>query len=86
MGNGNYITGGQDKDGLPVVAISHGDNLLTWDSVLIPYHKGLKPRYAETTVRAEGKNVLAVIRGGSGEAWVSTGNDYGKTWEMAKGT
>lgn len=84
MENGNYITGGQDKQGLPVVAISQGGDLSKmWDTVLIPYEKGLKPRFGETTVWAEGKQVLAVIRGGAGEAWVATSKDFGKTWENA---
>ncbi len=50
MKNGSYITGGQDKDGLPVVAISSGDGLTSWKSVLIPYPPELKPSFAETTV------------------------------------
>ena len=83
MANGNLITGGQDKDGLPVVAISHGDNLTKWDSVLIPYDQRLKPSFAETTVWAEGKRVIAVIRGGAGVAWVATSDDYGRTWAKA---
>ena len=84
MENGNTITGGQSKDGLPVVAISRGDDLLKWDSVLIPYLPGLKPKFGETTVWAEGSHVLAVIRGGAGEAWVATSDDYGKTWTKAR--
>lgn len=83
MASGNYITGGQDKDGLPVVAISHGDDLTRWDSVLIPYDRRLQPSFAETTVWAEGKRVVAVIRGGGGVAWVSTSDDYGRTWSKA---
>jgi len=83
MDNGNYITGGQDKDGLPVIAISHGDDLTHWDSHLIPYDPKLAPSYAETSVWAEGKQVMAVIRGGLNSAWVSTSNDYGKTWATA---
>ena len=39
---------------------------------------------AETTVQAEGKQVLAVIRGGGGVAWVSTSDDYGRTWSKAQ--
>ena len=66
MANGNLITGGQDRDGLPVVAISHGDDLTKWDSILIPYDPQLKPSYAETTVWAEGNHVIAIIRGGLG--------------------
>ena len=83
MEDGNFITGGQDKDGLPVVAISHGDNILKWDSVLIPYDPQLKPSFAETTVTSIGKKVLAVIRGGGGVAWVSTSEDFGRTWSTA---
>lgn len=84
MGNGNFITGGQDKDGMPVVAISRGDDVTQWDSILLPYHPDLKPSFAETTVWAEGATVIAVIRGGSGVAWVSESNDYGKTWSTAQ--
>jgi len=84
MSNGNFITGGQDKDGLPVVAVSHGDDLTKWDSILIPFDPRLKPSFAETTVWAEGKHVLAVIRGGGGVAWVSTSDDYGRTWSKAQ--
>lgn len=83
MADGNYITGGQDKDGLPVVAISHGDDFLHWDTVLIPYPKELAPSFAETTVWADDSKVTAVIRGGGGIAWVSTSEDGGRTWETA---
>ena len=83
MPNGNYITGGQDKDGLPVVAISRGDDLTQWDSVLIPFDRRLKPSFAETTVWSEGDRVIAVIRGGGEIAWVATSDDYGRTWAKA---
>ncbi|MBC8352279.1 MAG: exo-alpha-sialidase [Planctomycetes bacterium] len=83
MADGNLITGGQDKDGLPVVAISHGEDLTRWDSTLIPFDPRLKPSYAETTVWAEGNHVIAVIRGGRGVAWISTSNDCGRTWSKA---
>lgn len=83
MTNGNFITGGQDKDGLPVVAISHGDDVLQWDSVLIPYDPRLRPSFAETTVTTHGDRVIAVIRGGGGVAWVSTSDDFGRTWSRA---
>ena len=78
MANGNFITGGQDKDGLPVVAISHDDDLTKWDSVLIPYDPRLRPSFAETSVWSEGDRVTAIIRGGAGVAWVATSNDYGR--------
>lgn len=85
MDNGNWITGGQDKDGLPVIAISQGDELAKkWDSVRIPYDPELKPSYAETTVWAQGKHVIAVIRGGGNVAWVATSEDFGRTWSTAR--
>ena len=84
MGDGNYITGGQDKDGYPVVAISRGDNFLKWDSVLIPFPSDLKPSFAETTVWAECNKVWAIIRGGGNVAWVSISEDHGKTWTQAQ--
>lgn len=83
MSNGNFITGGQDRDGLPVVAISKGDDLSKWDTIAIPYDPGLAPSFAETTVWAEGKQVLAVIRGGGNVAWVATSDDFGRTWSKA---
>ena len=84
MKNGDFITGGQDKDGLPVVAISHGDDMTKWDSVLIPYDPQLKPIYAETSVSGDGDRVIAVIRGGLGRAWVSISEDFGRTWSKAR--
>ncbi|MCG8650452.1 MAG: exo-alpha-sialidase, partial [Pirellulales bacterium] len=84
MANGNFITGGQDKDGLPVVAISRGDDMTKWDSVLIPYDPQLKPIYAETSVWGDGERVVAVIRGGLDRAWVATSEDYGRTWSKAR--
>jgi len=83
MANGSFITGGQDKDGLPVVAISHGEDLAKWDSVLIPFDPRLKPSFAETTVQTVGNQVLAVIRGGGNVAWVSTSEDSGRSWTRA---
>jgi len=84
MANGDWITGGQTKDGLPVVAISRGDDFTEWDSVRIPYEPALKPNFAETTVWSEGKRTLAVIRGGRGVAWVSESDDCGRTWSKAR--
>lgn len=83
MKNGNYITGGQDRNGFPVVAISHGDDFTQWDSVLVPFDPALNPSFAETTVWADEERVTAVIRGGGGVAWVSTSTDFGRNWTMA---
>ena len=83
MENGDYITGGQDKNGLPVVAVSRGDDFTNWKSVLIPFQKALQPSYAETTVWSDETRVTAVIRGGGGYAWVSFSDDFGRTWTTA---
>lgn len=83
MANGNLITGGQDKDGLPVVAISDGDNIMRWKTILLPYPPQLAPSFAETTVWADNEKVLAVIRGGGGVAWVARSKDNGETWSSA---
>ncbi|MBD3175756.1 MAG: hypothetical protein GF320_11285, partial [Armatimonadia bacterium] len=34
--DGSYITGGQDSDRQPCVAISHGDDFTNWDTVKLP--------------------------------------------------
>jgi len=84
LAGGNFITGGQDKDGLPVVAVSRGDDLLQWDTMHIPYPPELAPSFAETTVWADGNRVLAVIRGGANVAWVATSDDAGRSWSTAQ--
>ncbi len=84
MANGNRITGGQNRDGHPVVAISRGDDLTRWDTVLLPFPQRLEPSFAETTVHAHGDRVLAIIRGGRGVAWVATSDDSGRTWSEAR--
>jgi len=83
MANGDFLTGGQDKDGFPVAAFSDGDNLLGWTTVPIPFPPELRPSFAETTVVDAGRRMLAVIRGGAGVAWVSTSDDFGRTWRRA---
>lgn len=86
MPTGNYITGGQDKDGYPVVAISEGENILKWTTVPIPFPPELAPSFAETTVVTEKEDVIAIIRGGGGVAWYSRSSDGGLTWESARPT
>jgi hypothetical protein len=84
MANDSYITGGQDRNGHPVIAYSDGDNILKWTSVFIPFPPQLKPSFAETSVWAEGARVTAIIRGGANVAWVATSDDYGNTWAPAR--
>lgn len=85
MGNGSYLTGGQDRDGLPVVAFSQGSEFeKPWKTVPIPFPPRLAPSFAETTVWAQGPCAMAVIRGGGGVAWISTSEDCGETWTEAR--
>ena len=85
MGDGNYITGGQDKDQFPVVAISRGDDFARWDSVKIPVPPGMPISFAETTTLPDGQHVLAIIRpAGQKLAVVSESSDCGRTWATAR--
>jgi hypothetical protein len=82
MDDGNWITAGPNKNAvLPRVMISHGDDLLTWDTVSMPMQEGVSTSYAETTVIPDGKRVLAICRPRNPKlALVSTSGDYGRTW------
>ncbi len=84
LSNGNFATGGMNKDGYPVVAISEGKNILKWNTIPIPFPVQLKPSFAETSIWGKGKELLAVIRGGGNRAWVSTSKNSGKTWAQAQ--
>ncbi len=85
MADGNYITGGQDKDQYPVVAISRGDDFTRWDSVGIPVPPEIPVSFAETTVLPDDDgSVLAIIRpAGVKTALVSSSGDNGRTWTPA---
>ena len=85
MADGNWITGGQDKDQYPVVAISHRDDFTKWDSVKIPVPPRIPISFAETTVLPDvDAVVLAIIRPAGGKtALVSTSRDFGRTWTPA---
>ncbi len=84
MTNGDWITGGLDRDGMPVVAISRQDDLTRWTIVHIPVATAMKPSFAETTVCSDRNSVLAVIRGGGGIAWIATSEDFGHTWTITR--
>ena len=52
--DGNWITGGQDRNGHPVVARTKEGSILDWESILIPFPPELQPSFAETTVWMDG--------------------------------
>ncbi|MDP6778202.1 MAG: sialidase family protein [Candidatus Latescibacteria bacterium] len=93
MDDGNWIMAGMNSLTYPVVAISHGDDFTSWDTVAIPapdrfYFNALSGFaaicVAETTVIPEGDEVLAYIRPQKPN-WdpvvlVSVSKDFGRTW------
>ena len=86
MADGNWITAGPDKDATrPGVMISHGDDLLKWDTVRIPVPEGLSISFAETTVIPDGRHLLAIIRPRNPKlALVAESSDLGRTWSPCR--
>jgi hypothetical protein len=85
MEDGNWITGGQDRNGYPVVMISHGQEFTKWDTIKIPVPKGMRISFGETTVQADGGAVLAVIRPANQKvALVSLSKNFGRTWSETR--
>lgn len=83
MTDGNWIVAGCDENWRGVVAISHGDDLLRWDTVRLPVAGRV---YTEATVWVEGTEVTAVMRNESPleqgfiGAAVTLSHDGGRTW------
>lgn len=86
MADGNWITAGPDKDARrPGMMISHGGNLMEWDTVRIPNPKGIPISFAETTVILDGQHLLAIIRPRSPRrALVAESRDLGRTWSPCR--
>ena len=88
MADGNWImagfrvANGYDVEGhLPAVAISRGDDLATWDLVVIPVADGLGSVWGESTVIVDGSRVTNISRYGAQPlALVATSDDCGRTW------
>ena len=92
MDNGNWIMAGLkvgDKagrlDNPAAIAISHGDDLLKWDMVVIPKDKNLDI-WGESGVIVDGRTITCISRGGRSGSWayVSVSHDYGRTWSELK--
>lgn len=88
MDDGNWIMSGivggstdAEKGVSPAaVAISHGNDLLKWDLVVIPPAKGIQ-MWGESGVLVNGRNITNIARyGGAAQALVSVSTDYGRTW------
>jgi len=88
LADGNWIMAGARvangydfKGHLPAVAISHGDDFMTWDLVVIPASPGLGNIWGESTVIVDGSRVTNISRYGEKPlALVATSTDSGRTW------
>jgi len=89
MDDGNWIMAGISAGGdasaggmnPAAVAISHGEDFLKWDLVLIPQVPGLGKVWGESTVIVEGRRVTNLSRyGAEARALIATSEDHGRTW------
>ncbi len=89
MDNGNYISPAwmpmkEATPAFPAVLISQGGDIAApWEPRLL--YDPLNPaspriRCAETTVRADGNEVLIFVRNDEGPSYVFRSEDYGETW------
>ena len=86
MEDGNWIMAGLqcDHGNHAAVAISHGNNFLKWDLVVIPAPKGIE-MWGESTVIVLGEQILNISRyGKKAVALVSVSKDYGRTWSECR--
>ncbi len=90
MDNGNWIVAGFQINGTyrkghhpPAVAISHGDDWTRWEIVTIkqPYKETL---WCESGILVSGSRVMCIARGLDPWAYVSTSDDYGRSWTPLK--
>jgi hypothetical protein len=89
MADGNWIMAGiRVGEGHPAaVAISHGDDLLRWDLVVIPLAKELGEVWGESAVIVEGRRVTNIARwGAEARALVALSEDCGRTWTPLRGS
>jgi hypothetical protein len=62
------------------VAISHGDDLMKWDLVVIPAVEGLN-MWGESGIIVDGPNVINIARfGAKAQALIAVSKNYGRTW------
>lgn len=91
MVDGNWIMSGvrlekYRKKGInpPAVAISHGDDFMKWDLVMIPVSSGAEI-WGESVVIVNGKQVINIARyGAEAKALMARSEDAGRTWTEAR--
>lgn len=82
MADGNWVMPGISVGNghCAAVAISHGDDFLKWDLVVIPAVEGLT-MWGESSIIVDGPNVTNIARFGSkAQALIAVSKDYGRTW------
>jgi hypothetical protein len=87
MADGNWIMPGikagafsETSKNPAAVAISHGDDLMKWDLVVIPAVDGLN-MWGESGIIADGPNVMNIARfGAKAQALIAVSKNYGRTW------
>ena len=83
MSDGNWIMPGfiVGNGNPPAVAISEGDNILRWRSIVIPLASKLGATWAESSIIVDGPRVWNIARYGDRPlALVSISDDFGRTW------
>ena len=83
MNNGNWIMPGfiVGASNPAAVAISNGDDLRSWTSVVIPRGDAIRHMWGESSIFVDGPHVTNVARYGAKPlALISSSKDYGRTW------
>lgn len=83
MNDGNWIMPGfiVGNNYPAAVAISEGDDLKSWTSVVIPRGPTVRNMWGESSILVDGPHVTNVARYGAKPlALASTSDDYGRTW------
>lgn len=80
---GNWIMSGlRGGKGAPAaVAISHGDDLMKWDLVVIPQARNLGKMWGESALIRDGERLINIARyGAEAVALVAESKDEGRSW------
>lgn len=83
MDDGNWIMPGfiVGQGNPAAVAISAGDDLEKWKTVIIPRGGGVRNMWGESSIFVDGARVTNIARyGGKALALAAASSDYGRTW------
>lgn len=83
MDDGNWIMPGfiVDQGNPAAVAISAGDDLKKWNTVIIPRGAGVRNMWGESSLFVDGPRVTNIARyGGKALALAASSGDFGRSW------